>query len=190
MARFALTIAPTSEPITLAEVKAHARVSHARDDAYLSALIAAARRKAELDTGRALITQTWTATLDAWPPADAGETFCRVGLSPHNPTSVSSVTVDGATLATDLYALRADELWVSVDAADPADASGLGGGIVITFTAAQTQAQDLAVFKHAIAMLACYWYENREAVRTDGGYPAVVAMGYDALITPYVTLEL
>jgi len=190
MTRFALAIAPASEPVTLAEAKAHARIRHDRDDAFISALIVAARRRCELDLGRALITQTWAATLDAWPAAESGEGFRRVGLSPHNPTAITSLTVDGATLAASYYALRGDELWVSTDAADPDNADGLGGDIVITFTAATVAAQDLAVFKLAIQMNVAYWYENREAVRTDGGYPAVVAQGYDYLITPYKVLEI
>lgn len=196
MTRFALALAPASEPVTLEEAKTHARVRHARDDVFITSLIAVARRRAEHDTGKALISQRWTATLDAWPEVESGEAFRRVALAPHNPSSIVSLVVDGTTIAaTDddgnaVYALRGDELWVSSDVVDPDDDSGLGGGIVATFTAAIVDAQDLAVFKLAIQMNVAYWYENREAVRTDGGYPAVVAMGYDALISPYKVLEL
>jgi hypothetical protein len=113
-----------------------------------------------------------------------------VPLRPHNPAAITSLTVDGTTIASTYYALRGDELWVHADVADPTDANELGGDIVITFTGSEAQAQDLAVFKQAICMLVAYWYENREAVRTDGGYPAVVAQGYDYLIAPYKLLEI
>lgn len=186
MTRFALALAPASEPVSLAEAKAHARIRHARDDAQVSALIIAARRRAEFDTNRALISQRWTGTLDAWPDTLEGESFRRVTLSPHNPTSIVSLVVDGETIDAESYALRGEEAWVATDVAD--STAELGGGIVITFEAATVAAADLGLFKLAIMMNVAYWYENREAVRTDGGYPAVVAMGYDALIAPFLDL--
>lgn len=60
---------PAVEPLGLQELKDHLRVTHAREDALIDALIPAARRRAESFTGRALITQTWDRTLD-WFPAE------------------------------------------------------------------------------------------------------------------------
>lgn len=65
----ALITAPTVEPITLAEAKAHLRVTDAGEDTLISALIAAARGYCQKETGRALLTQTWEITLDAFPSA-------------------------------------------------------------------------------------------------------------------------
>ena len=58
---------PAVEPVTLADAKAHLKVDTTDDDALITALITAARARAEWHTGRALITQSWTLWLDAWP---------------------------------------------------------------------------------------------------------------------------
>lgn len=60
----ALTAAPASEPVTLAEAKAWARLDADDDDATITALITAARQAAEQHLRRSLITQTWKLTLD------------------------------------------------------------------------------------------------------------------------------
>lgn len=62
-----LTVAPALEPLTLAEAKAHLRVDFVEDDTLISALIVAARQRAEVITRRALITQSWQLVLDAFP---------------------------------------------------------------------------------------------------------------------------
>ncbi|HNL98397.1 MAG TPA: head-tail connector protein [Accumulibacter sp.] len=67
---------PATEPITLAEAKAHLRVDLTDDDALITALIVAARQYAESETGRSLITQSWRLVLDGFPggsgPGTAG----------------------------------------------------------------------------------------------------------------------
>src|SRR5690348_16556758 len=60
---------PATEPVSLAEAKAHLRVTASDEDALISALIIAAREAAEHELGRALITQTWEKTLDLFPDA-------------------------------------------------------------------------------------------------------------------------
>jgi len=61
--------APASEPLALADAKAHCRVDHNDDDALITALIVAAREQAEHETGRALVTQTWELVHDTFPEA-------------------------------------------------------------------------------------------------------------------------
>ena len=62
-----LTTAPAIEPVSLSEVKAQLGIDGTADDTLLSMYITASREHAEQMTGLALITQTWTLTLDAWP---------------------------------------------------------------------------------------------------------------------------
>ena len=64
-----LITAPAIEPLTLADAKAHARVSVTDDDALITAFIQAARERCENMLGRALITQTWEKVLDQFPTA-------------------------------------------------------------------------------------------------------------------------
>ena len=60
----ALITAPTSEPVTLAEVKAWARIDSTDEDALINSLIISARQEVEKYLKRALITQTLELTLD------------------------------------------------------------------------------------------------------------------------------
>ena len=57
-------VAPASEPVDLATAKLHCRVDGSDEDALITALIVAAREKAEHETGRALVTQTWELVKD------------------------------------------------------------------------------------------------------------------------------
>ena len=101
-----LTTPPALEPLTLAEAKAHLKVDTSDDDALISAMIAAARARAEWHTGRAAITQGWTLHLDAWPQSGTIE----IPLPPLQ--SVASVTTyardDSATvMSASLYTVDA-----------------------------------------------------------------------------------
>lgn len=75
---------PTVEPVSLAEAKLSARVTHADEDAWFSEIaIPSAREEVEHQLGRALIHQTWELTLDAFPAE-----FIRLDYPP-----LASVTV-------------------------------------------------------------------------------------------------
>ena len=65
-----LITAPTAEPVSLVEAKLHLRVEHSADDTLIGALITAARRSAEHELGRALITQTRELVFDGFPVAE------------------------------------------------------------------------------------------------------------------------
>lgn len=88
------TTAPAAEPLTLAEAKLHLRVDTSDEDAYIGALISAARIACEERIGRTLINSTWTLTANSWDEIDN---------LPYPPvisiTSVSYVSSAGSTIA-------------------------------------------------------------------------------------------
>ena len=66
-----LTAGPAVEPVTLAEAKAHLRVDGTAEDTLIASLIVTSRLHVEAAVGLALITQSWSYFLDAWPPGPA-----------------------------------------------------------------------------------------------------------------------
>ena len=90
--RLTQTTAPTVEPVTLTEAKAHMRVDGDEDDARLTALITAARNHCEVYTNRQFITASWKLYCDH---------FENVQLIPRPPfqsvTSITYVDLDGDT---------------------------------------------------------------------------------------------
>jgi uncharacterized phiE125 gp8 family phage protein len=86
-----LTTPPAVEPVSLAEAKAHLRVTHADDDVYISTLIVSARRRVEARTGLRLITQGWSQFMDCWPSGG----MIELGLTPV--AAVSDVVTYGDT---------------------------------------------------------------------------------------------
>lgn len=70
--RFSLeqSVAPASEPVSLAEARLHLRVDHTAEDTRISALITGARVGVETATRRQLMPATWVLRLDAFPCRD------------------------------------------------------------------------------------------------------------------------
>lgn len=73
--RLSLTTPPAAEPLDLEDARTFLRVDGSGEDDLISNLITLARQDFEALTGRALINQTWTWALDAWPrkAADSGD---------------------------------------------------------------------------------------------------------------------
>lgn len=121
--RLTLVTPPESEPLTVAEVGEHLRVTHPNaEQAALQLAIKLAREEAESILGRALIEQTWMLSLDAFPAC--GE----IELPKPPLISIESVTytdVDGAsqTLASSAYEVdlsgEKGRLYLAWDAAWP-----------------------------------------------------------------------
>ena len=97
--------APSEDPITLEDAKAHLGVDITAWDDEIGAMISTARAMVESATGRVLVTQTWDGYLDAFP--------CGCLEVPRAPlSSVTSIVYtdsDGAsqTLAADQYQVDA-----------------------------------------------------------------------------------
>lgn len=75
-----------AEPVTVEDVKAHLRVTHAADDALIAAQITAAREHVEAFTGLALVAATYS-----WQPSAQGYAGWRPDL-PLLPATVTEVS--------------------------------------------------------------------------------------------------
>src|SRR5690349_12557125 len=67
MAGRVLVTPPSAEPVVVADADSFARVSTTTEDALMSQLIVAARKRLEDWRGQSFITQTWDFFLDAFP---------------------------------------------------------------------------------------------------------------------------
>jgi uncharacterized phiE125 gp8 family phage protein len=108
---YTLITAPDVEPVTLAELKTHLRITDTDTDrdAMLTALLLSARVHIDGKSGylgRAINTQTWELRLDSFPDEIV------IPLPPlQSVTSVKYIDTDGVeqTLSTDIYQVTTDD---------------------------------------------------------------------------------
>lgn len=197
MITYICTVQPAAEPVSVADLRAWARLDDNGDDAVLTRMLLTARRRVELHTRRALISQTWTATLDRWPGAvenESGWPFVtspstrRIDLAPEPVQSITSVVVDGVTIAASNYRLVGGELIVKSAVADSLDE--LGGGIVITYRAGYGDAASAVPdgLREAILMLATEAYERRG--EPSEAMLSAIPDGAAARMQPFVVMRL
>ena len=187
-----LLTGPATEPISLAEAKAYLRVAQADDDDLIAALIAGARAHVEAVTRRALITQTWRHSRDAWP-ADG-----RIAVLPAPLQALAAARVydsAGAAQAIDLEAFVVDTIsapGVVSFAAWSVPAPGREqGGIELDVTVGygNTAADVPTPLRLAIRLLVSHWYENRGVIAA-GARAAPLPASVAELIAPYRVLSL
>jgi len=162
----AVTSAPAVEPLTLAEAKLHLRYESTDEDDRITSLIKAARIHAEMFTGKAMITQTFTWKLDGFP------TYFRVPRSPlQSVTSIAYLDANNAsqTLASSVYSvdtysvqprivLAFNQVWpVTYDAIDC---------VTVTFVAGYGASGSSVpeTLRQAMLLLIGHWFESREEV--------------------------
>jgi hypothetical protein len=182
-----LITAPATEPVTLAEAKAHARIDITDDDTQLTDYITAARELVERTTGRALITQTWRLTLDCWPGEKSDDWWDGVRDGPINYGEASSLEIRKAPFLEVTSVVTLDEsdtptTWAAsnyyvdkrhgfgrltkkIGTVWPVIVNRQIGAIRIDFTAGYgTLASDVPVaLRQAIKDIVAHWYEHREA---------------------------
>ncbi|MFH1852547.1 MAG: hypothetical protein ABIA75_09395 [Candidatus Neomarinimicrobiota bacterium] len=160
------------------------------EDSQINAWIKSARAQVEIDTNRALITQTWKMYLDQFP-CDGGP--IELPRSPlQSITSIQYVDTDGVTQTWDSAEYRVDEIsqpgriTPEYDYSYPATRA-VTNAVIITFVAgygdepADIDHPDYLNLISALKLLLAHFYEHREAVQ-DGVIPHVVPMGYDSII--------
>jgi uncharacterized phiE125 gp8 family phage protein len=163
--RLTLVTPPPTEPVTVEEAKAHARIDEDDDQPLVAGLIATAREMAEDYTRRAFITQTWKMFLDAWPVCGFVElpkaplqsvTHIKTYDDADVPTTFDSVYyfVDTAT--------RPGRITLRTTGSWPAPAR-VANGIEIQFIAGYGNAPSNvpSKVKHGILGLIAWLYEHR-----------------------------
>lgn len=192
-----LVTAPTLDPVTIAEARAHCRADSAEEEGLIAGYILAARQHVETHLRRALLTQTWDLTIDeAWPLHHvAGRTRHRIVLPLPPLQSVVSITYVDTTGAT--QTLAADQYHVAkIDSGEWVIEPAYG----VTWPTVRSQLAAITVrfiagygsnpgdipepIRQAMLLLIGSWFENREQVIT-GTIVAELPMGVEALLFPH-----
>jgi len=166
--QFKTKTAPATEPVTLAEAKAHLRVDHSDEDDQIEALIQSAREWVEDHIERPIITQTITGATDRFSR--------RMELKPNlqSITAIRYIDTDGAeqTLDASVYALDDYALIGAVYLAPNQEWPSTRGepfDVQVDFVAGYGEAADVpAKIKQAILLLIGHLYANREATTISG----------------------
>lgn len=164
--RLSITTAPSVEPVTLTEMKAHLRITGTDDDTDLAIFLQMAREWAENFTRRAFVTQTLTLKLDAFPSVSELE-LPRPPLS--SVTSIkyyNEANVLTTVSAASVYEVVADDIVGRVVLRDgaswPSDLYARTDAVEVVFVAGYGLAVSVpAAVKIAIRALAAHHYENR-----------------------------
>lgn len=184
-------VTPPADIVTLADAKAHLRVTGALDDALISGFIKAATQR--LDgrdgfLGRALGTQTWKLTLDQFLPT------ISIPLPPcQSITEIKYVDPVG-----DLQTMQSIDYQVSgLGGSEPAiirpafgktwpSTMRIAEVISITFVAGYGLAASVPEpIRNAILMHVGHLYEHRESVTLGTGFITETPHGYRDAITDY-----
>lgn len=179
------TSPPATEPVSLAEAKAHLRITHNDDDAYITTLIKTARASIEAQTGLGLISQGWSVFLDDWP--DNG--VIELPLAPVLDIADIKVYGDDDTFAVIDPAhyyedkvsrpariiLRGSRSWVAP--------GRVANGIEILLTIGFISVPE--PLREAILQLVGHWHETRGDETVDEK-----PLGFGQLIQPYRELRL
>lgn len=201
---YTLVTAPAVEPVTLAELREHARIDGSSEDGYLEGLLTAARELVEQETRRCLVTQTWRLTLDDWPGTAQEEWWDGQREGPITLLKAADwVELRKAPIAAITSVVTKDEdgtetTWASTNYYLARQPNGYGrlarksgavwpiitlraaGAIEITFTAGYGVAATAVphALRHAMKLLATHWYEHRETIGMDAsGQPMPMGVG-------------
>jgi len=175
---------PAEEPVSLAEAKTHLRIDPDmdEDDAYIEALISAAREYAEGRQRRSIARKTYELTLEAF------ESRTVLPLPPA--VSVESMKVknrDGSetTIASTDYSLLSDDFRAFVQSRPGFSyAAPLYEvyPVSIRYVAGYDAASVPIKTKQAILLIVGHWYENREEVVV-GRNASRIPLAADALLS-------
>jgi uncharacterized phiE125 gp8 family phage protein len=155
-----VTVAPASEPITLAQAKEQVRViDDTSQDDLLNAYVVAARTHVEAVTGTKLVSQTVAMRAECWGDLE------RLPIGPVQ--SISSITYvdtagDTQTLATSVYEARLEGLNPGIVLKYAQVWPSIRSGSLITVTAVAGYTTVPANIVHAVKLLVGDWFAARE----------------------------
>lgn len=159
---YTVTTGPSSEPVTVAEVKLALRLDGSDLDTDIAMLIQSARELAEHETGVVLLPQTLKLELTSWP---AALTLIRAPVR-----GVASVEYwDGAawqTISNTLYKVYQDGVIWRIDPVStwPSLGTGAGPRVRVVFTAGYDDAAHVpACVKRWIIAQVGQWLRSPEA---------------------------
>ncbi len=187
-----LTTPPVGEPVSMADAKAHLRITDSNEDVLIASLLLTSRLHIEAALSVGLITQTWMLVFDRWPTGDAIELplapLQAIGAVRVKDRFGLSQMVPATSYLVDLASKPARIVWNGGPRSDPSViANGIEIDMVIGFGA--TGASVPAPLKHAILMLTAHWYEHRDPgeIGTDAArIPAAIS----DLIQPFRKIRL
>lgn len=170
MRYYALTqsVAPSVEPVTRDEAKAHLRVDSTAEDVYIDGLIVAAREMAEAYTQRQLITATYVMKMHDFPDGDGVICIPRSPLG--SVSSIAYIDAGGSTqtLSTDIYEVFSNDThaYVALKPARvwPSARFEQREAVSVTFTAGYgaSGASVPAAIRSAMFLIIGNLFENRE----------------------------
>lgn len=177
-----LVTAPASEPITLAEAKAHCRVDITDDDTLISALIVTAREYCEGYLHRKLITQAWDWTMEGFPSCFQFPFLPVSAITSVKYYDTANVqqTLSSSYYQVDLYSTPA-RVHLAYGYAWPSSYER-SDAVVVRFSAGYANAAAVPqAIKQAMLLLIGHWYRSREAA---GTRVEEIPMGVQALLFP------
>jgi len=186
---------PVSEPVSIADLKAHLRVTSSDEDSIIAGLGLAARQAIEARYGLCILAQSWRLALDQLPE-------CAIVL-PFSPIiSVESVGVvsHGVTevLPPAHYEFQAGlvgRVCLKMPSSSVAEFRTLAGrtsslgALSINFTAGWIDVNSVPEeVKLAIKVLTAHFFENREGGVADRFYTSPESL--NALLAPYKRVRI
>ncbi len=154
------TVAPSGEPVTVADVKAHTYIDHTDDDNEIAMLVDAARDHVERYCNLRIATQTVDVKCDSF------DDFLYLPFGPvQSITNIKYIGTDGVerTLDSSIYELRADDLDASIMRQYGMSWPPRRSGTRITVTAIVGFAAVPPAIKHAVLLMVAAGFKDREA---------------------------
>jgi uncharacterized phiE125 gp8 family phage protein len=169
-----LVNAPTEEPIDLAVLKQHMKVTITDDDVLITTYLTAARQYVEEAYDRALVTQTWDYSLDTFPWLNQS-----IELPIWPLQSVTSITYTDSNNTPTIWASnnyfvdavkKPGRVWLAANQGWPAAQLRAANGVVIRYVAGYGAATAVPyTTRMAIMLLVEHWYEFREPIMAQRG---------------------